>query len=272
MTRKLVLLLFLLGYMLTNAQNPGYETGARSAAMGGASVSHVDIWSIHQNQGSMAFLEHSAVGLNYGRRFNLRELSQVALAGIWHTDVGNFGISAYRNGFDLYNRTKIGLAYARTFGENIGFGVQFNVMDTYIDEIDNQPPGFTFEMGFRYKINDEFSFAAHYFNPTRARIHPDFEDRYSTILRAGFEFQPVESFALAGEAYKDMNQEIAFRMGMDYALVEMIFIRVGFATGTQQFGGGLGIHLESIDIDLTAQLHRTLGWSPQIGLNYRFDE
>ena len=253
-------------------QNPGYETGARNAAVGGATVSHVDLWSAHQNQGAMAFMDQSAIGVNYGRRFNLGELSQVGLAALWHSDLGNFALTGHRDGFASFNRTKFGLAYGRLFGDNIGFGVQFNVMNTYIEETETQPLGFTFELGFRYKISDEFSFAAHYFNPTRSRIHPDFDDRYSTILRAGFEFAPNSDFCLAGEAYKDMNQDIAFRLGIDYGIWEVIHLRTGFSTGNQQFGGGLGIVAGRLDIDLSAQLHRTLGWTPQVGLNYRLNE
>jgi hypothetical protein len=267
-TLGIVLLLVL----SAQGQNPGYETGARNAALGGATVAHVDLWSAHQNQGSMAFMEQSAIGVNYGRRFSLSELSQVGLAALWHSELGNFALTGHRDGFESFNRTKFGLAYGRLFGENIGIGVQFNLMNTYIEETENQPIGFTFELGFRYKISEEFSFAAHYFNPTRSRIHPDFDDRYSTILRAGFEFEPSSDFCLAGEAYQDMNQDIAFRLGIDYGIWEVIHIRTGFSTGNQQFGGGLGIVTGSLDIDLSAQLHRTLGWTPQIGLSYRLND
>lgn len=272
MFRIIAIGLFIVGWLGAQGQNPGYETGARNAAMGGATVAHVDLWSAHQNQGSMAFVKESAIGVNYGRRFSLSELSQVGLAAIWHSELGNFALTGHRDGFESFNRTKFGLAYGRLFGDKIGIGVQFNLMNTYIAETENQPLGFTFELGMRYVINDDFSIAAHYFNPTRSRIHPDFDDRYSTILRAGFEFAPSEEFCLAGEAYQDMNQDIAFRLGIDYAILEAIHLRTGFSTGTNQFGGGLGIVVEKLNIDLSAQLHRTLGWTPQVGLSYRLND
>ena len=97
----------------------GEPIGARAASMGNASVSSTDIWSIFNNPAGMAKQSVFSAGVNYENRYLMKELGLKSAALLVPSRFGVLGLSFNQFGYSLYNENKIGLAYARSFGEII---------------------------------------------------------------------------------------------------------------------------------------------------------
>jgi hypothetical protein len=252
------------------AQNP--PVGARSAALGHASVGLTDLWSSFNNQAALAFIEKAEVGAVYENRYLIPELASQAIAFAapvkkW----GTFGINIFRFGGNQYNENKLGLAYARSFGPKFSAGIQFNMHfmqfgDAYYGNLFTA----TGEASFLVKITEQWHIAAHVFNPTRTPLADFNREKIATILRIGTMYRFSEKLISVVEVEKDLLFEPNVRAGVEYHLSRPIFARVGVSTNPVAPTMGLGVRLKNFKMDAAAQWHQVLGFSPQFGCSYAF--
>ena len=60
-------------------------------------------------------------------------------------------------------------------------------------------------------------------------------------------------------------------MGIEYSPLETLYVRLGFRTNPTEFSFGVGLKLKSnLNIDIGSHWHQVLGFSPGLGLSYRF--
>ena len=82
MKKILLSLLFFTAFCKIHlAGNDNIPLGARSAALGGASVTLTDLWSTQNNQAGLAKLDTIEVGVYAQRKFLLPQLGYNAFAG-----------------------------------------------------------------------------------------------------------------------------------------------------------------------------------------------
>jgi hypothetical protein len=86
---------------------------------------------------------------------------------------------------------------------------------------------------------------------------------------------------VAVETEKDLRYKPLIRAGIEYAIIEQFIVRIGYSTlpstsGSQNFNisslysFGMGLFLKKFEIDISSSIHQTLGWSPQVSLQYKF--
>jgi hypothetical protein len=264
----IVICILLVGSL--HAQN--WPAGARSAALGHASSSLIDIWASYNNQAALAFLEQAEVGALYENRFLLPEMATQALAFAAPVKkFGTFGVNFYRFGSTNYNENKVGFAYARTFGPRFSAGIQFNLHyiqfgDAYYGNLITA----TGELSLLVKVTDDWHLSAHVFNPTRTPLAEFDREKIATILRIGTSYRFSEKLLSVLEVSHDILFEPTFRAGLEYQLAEPVFARIGISTNPVAPTFGLGLKLKNFQLDATAQWHQFLGFGPQAGLSYRF--
>ena len=134
--KKIILpFLFIILFSKWNfAGNNNIPLGARSAALGGASVTLSDLWSTQNNQAGLAHLDSIEVGVYAERKFMLPQLGYNAFAGAIPIKGGTFGLSYSRLGYAKYNENKIGLAFAKKLGDHISAAVQLDYLSKYIGD------------------------------------------------------------------------------------------------------------------------------------------
>src|ERR1051326_2889067 len=130
---KLLFLLLLAG-VFARAGNENQAYGARAGAMGNASVTLSDVWSTFNNQAGLGFMKNIGVGTYYEDRFMLKQLSSKAFAFALPVHGGTFGLSYSSFGYSAYSENKYGLAFGKSFGENISAGIQMDYLTTHITE------------------------------------------------------------------------------------------------------------------------------------------
>lgn len=271
-TRTLLLIALLICCQQSiKAQKDNIPIGARSAAMGGASVCLDDFWSLHNNQAGMAYYNTMAAGIYAENRFLMKELSQGAFGFVMPVKgAGVFGINYNYLGYSLYRESKVGLAYALAFSEKISGGVQLDYINVHQGEDYGNANIFTFELSLRAKIIKNLVLGVHVFNPIHAKVSKYGPDRVPIIFKGGLAYTFSDKATVAIETEKDLNQPARFKAGVEYHVVKPVYLRLGIGTGPFSNSFGLGLEFGNFKADISASRHQVLGFSPQLSMVYAF--
>lgn len=262
-----LILIFVPYYLLATGNVP---EGGRSAAMGNASVAMADFWSLQNNQAGLAFYNQPAAGVYFENRFLVKEMSLNTGGVVLPVNSGVLGVKFSYFGFDLYNESKVGLAYARKFGDNFSAGLQLDYLITSIGDDYGKKGVVTFEAGILSKINENLSIGAHVFNPIHAKVVEYADERIPAILRIGAAYSFDKNLMLTVEAEKETDFDPALRFGAEYRIIDEVFVRGGLSSNPGQYTFGFGLNLNRLKVDFASSVHHVLGYSPQISLTYSF--
>jgi hypothetical protein len=252
------------------AGNEDYPIGARSAALGNASVSLSDVWSAHHNQAGLAFVNDFAAGVSYENRFLLKEISVRGCAVALPIKAGTFGLCITNFGYTQFNENKYSLSFAKAFGDKFSAGIAMDYLTTKIAEGYGSKGVLAAEAGIIAKPIKNLSIGAHVFNPTRAKISSYDNERLPTILRLGADYNFSDKVTVAVETQKDIKYKAEFKAGIEYKAVKEFYLRIGISTNPSLSTFGFGVNLKNFKIDIAASYHQTLGISPQLSLSYTF--
>lgn len=246
-------------------------TGARSSSIGGASVAISDVWSAFNNQAGLASLKQSFFGVYFENRYSLKELSYKAAVFAHPTKLGTLAFDVSHFGFSLWNESKAGLAYARSFGKYVSFGAQLD----YILINKGEPYGrfqmVTFETGLLANLSPKMVIGAHLYNPLNARIAKLSDERAPSGVNFGLAYHASKQFLITSEVEKFIDEKINIRTGIEYYLVDALAIRTGISTQPAQFSFGVGLNVRKFTIDISTCRHQVLGFSPQASISYAID-
>lgn len=245
--------------------------GARSAALGNASVPLSDVWASYNNQAGLAWLKHIEAGAYYENRFLLSSLSSQGLAVVVpFKKFGCFGLNFTRFGYIQYNENKFGLAYARSFGPVFSAGIQFNLHWIHIGMGYGELVTASGELSFQVKPKPQWVVAAHVFNPTRTPLAEYNREKIPTIFRLGTSYAFHEKVLASTEIQADLDFTPTLRVGVEYHAIEQLFFRIGFSSNPISPSFGFGLKLKGFMLDAAAAWQPVLGFSPQASLSYKF--
>ncbi len=258
----------------TYAGDHNSPAGARAAALGNAAVTYKDIWASFHNQAGLAFLKVPTVGISHERKFALSELSTNSAAFALPTkESGTFALSVSYFGYKLYNEQKIGLAYAKSFGDKVSAGIQFDYLGTSIAEGYGSKSAFTVEAGIQAMLLKNLWLGAHIYNPTKAKLadYPDPSgEKIPSLISLGLNYSFSDKVNIGLETEKDMDADATIKAGIEYHPVKQFFLRGGISTDPLLSSFGFGLELQNFVIDVAASYHQDLGFSPNISLAYSF--
>ncbi len=262
--------LFVLIPACLSAIHHNYPQGGRSASLAGASVALADYWSVQNNQAGLAFYNRMAAGAYFENRFMVKELSLKAAGAVLPTRSGVFGFNFTYFGYPKYNESKIALSYARSFGNVFAASVQLNYLITSIGDDYGKKGVATFEAGLMSKVNENLTLAAHVFNPLMVKITDENSERIPAIIRVGAAYSIDKNILVLAEVEKDSYFDPVFKAGLEYRIIEKIFVRGGVSSNPGLYSFGFGLNLKKLTIDFSSSVHHTLGYSPQVSMIYQF--
>lgn len=266
--RKSLLTGLLILPLLVFGGNENLPVGARSVGIGHASVNLQDIWSAHHNQAGLASLTQIGGGIYYESRFTMKELSLKGGVAAIPFEFGTFGVSVTSFGYKLYSESKFGLAYAMKLSDKVRMGVQINYHRTQIAEGFGNSGHLTGEVGIQADITDQLSVGAHIYNPTLTSQAEYNDERIPTNIRLGAQYQFNDKFFISVEGHQNIYDRAGFRAGMEYRVIDQLYLRGGISTNPTLANFGFGVKLKKFFIDVASSYHATLGFSPQISLSY----
>lgn len=267
-----ILLLSLVPFAGIRAQSDNFTLGSRAAAMGNAYVAESDIWSVQHNQAGLGWYNNLSLGFHHENRFIVPEYSLHAIALTLPSKPATIGISYSYFGYQLYNETKIGLGAGKSFGDKFSAGVQANLHYAYLEGDYGNRSALSIEGGIQYRPVQNLTIGAHIFNPTRARISAYQEDTIPTVFRTGFALRPSEKLCVSVETEKRLSPGMRFRAGLEYELMENLFIRTGILSNPFQSTFGLGYGIPRVSADLAFTRHQILGFTPHFTFRVRLKE
>lgn len=247
-----------------------YSQDGSFAGMANASVMQYGFWSVNNNQAGLADIEKVEVGGCYQNHFNLAETGSQLLAVAIPTSTGNFTVSYNRFGYHLYSENNIGLAYARNLGNYFSAGLQFDYLYYHQSEEYGQHGVFLFEVGLIAKPIENFYIGAHIYNPGMAKLADYNNERVSTVFRFGAGYHFSKTVLLTLETEKDIDLKARIKCGLEYRIVENLFVRTGFASEPNEFSLGMSYTYKKLTTDIAFTSHPYLPMSTQIDLKYSF--
>jgi len=213
----------------TYASNDNFSLGAKSWGMGNASVAIADEWSAHHNQAGLAKLKSISAGIYFENKFLQPDLGLKAGVIALPTKNGTFGLVVSQFGFDLYNEQKVGLAFAKQLFEKFSFGVQFDYLSTNIQEYGKKGM-LTVEAGIQAEIAKNVMLGAHLYNPFKTKLTDTYNERVPTIMKLGLAYKFSEKVIMSIETEKDADFKPFFKSGLEYHIMEALYLRIGIST------------------------------------------
>lgn len=254
------------------AGNDNFPVGARSAGLAHASVTLNDNWSVHHNQGALAFVTEIGGGLYYENRFLIKEMGLNAASVVLPTKTGTFGLVYHSFGFSQYRESKFGLSFGKKLGEKLGLGIGINYNGIRIGDVYGSSFAITAEIGFRYEVNDQLILGAHIYNLNRAKLANYNNEYIPSIFRFGAQYNFSKKLFSTIESSLDLEHSLIFKAGIEYRVVDLLALRVGISTNPLFNSFGFGFYLNNFQLDVAASYHQVLGFSPQVGLNFNLNK
>jgi len=270
MKKKYFLLVFI-GIQLSALAQHGYLlSGARSSALGTASVSLSDAWGVIHNQAGLGFVRNTTAGFYYENHFQVKELGLRTALFVLPVKAGTLGASFSNFGYHAYKENKFNLSFAKAFSNTFSMGIAFDYLNTSIAEGNTRFTTLIGEVGIQTKLRKDLSLGAHVYNPTRSKTGKNTMERVPTIMRLGLNYQASSSLTLLIETEKDIQQQPVFKAGIEYQPISSFFLRTGISTNPLLTSFGFGFQKHQLTVDLSGNYHQTLGFTTQLGFSYSF--
>jgi hypothetical protein len=243
--------------------------GGRPAGMGYAAVTGTGLWSVCNNPAGMAFAQGLQAGFFAENRFLIPGLTIGALGIVYSSRPGGFGVYVSRYGNQLYSETRTSAGYARKFGKKFAAGVVFDYLLISQPEEYGNRGVLSFDAGLMYRTDGKWSIGVHIVNPVPVSISSDKSEKLPVIFRAGFSRTFSGTAEVSAEVEKALDGKPVIRLGIEYLVHEVFALRTGFVTQPSTVTAGVGLVFGGLHIDLASSWQPELGYSPQVGLEWR---
>jgi len=266
-----IFVLLILFTFNTRAGNENWSLGGKQAGMGFTGATLTDVWSSSHNQAGLARLTVPCMGIYNENRFLLSSTSLKAITFAMPTnEAGVFAVDLSYFGYEKYNESKVGLAYAMMIGQRFSLGAKIDYLNTHFAEVYGNKGHVVAEVGFLAEPAEHLFIGGHIYNITRTKLAAYDDERIPSILTVGIGYRFTEKLYMAAEAEKDFDTKIIYKIGLDYKFMNNLFIRAGATTSPDELSFGLGYVLGKIKADVSFSYHQVLGITPHIGLIYNF--
>lgn len=273
MLNKILISFLLLVFVCnkTKAQSLRYSVALPYISLGAYTTKQIDAFSFTGNQAALAKVKNGGVGVYGERRFLLAENSVYGIAAAIPTKKGNFGVQVNYTGVANFKEQKAGLAYAKSLGQKLDIGVQFNYYGFSVPNYINAST-VNFEAGAIVHISDKLNAGVHVYNPVSAGLGKNKEEKLAAAYKLGLGYDISDNFYIASEVLKEQNLPLNITTSFQYQFQKQFFVRGGFRSDNNTGFAGVGFLYKQMRIDLSSSFHPQLGVSPGLLLIYNFKE
>jgi len=267
---KILVALFFSGALSTlcAGQDGLTQSGARSFGLANASLTLRDPFSLFNNVAGISGVEEISAFGAYDNRFGIAELQTLSAGVLYPTKFGTFGVSFLRFGDQVFSEQSIGIGYGYSIGV-IHFGAKINYLQYNIEGFGTSGTVVT-EIGATAQILEELSFGTHIYNLNQAKVTDETDERVPTVVRFGVTYEPTKKLLITTEVFKDIDIDPNFKAGLEYQIVESIFIRTGINTEPFASFYGLGWNNKRLGVDYSLRNNGDLGLGHHVSLVYNF--
>jgi hypothetical protein len=265
---KYIFVGFLLITINSFAQSGQNSMGARQTAMGNASATLADEWSLWHNVAGLAQTENRALGASYEVTPALVGANRMAFNGAAPLRFGVVGLGAFRFGDNVYSEQMITLAFAHKIGIT-SLGAKANVIQYRADGFGSQA-ALSLDFGGITQLTKQITIGAYITNLTQSSVSASENYRLPTRLIVGLGFKLSNDVMATTELEKDLDYRPLWKTGLEYQAVKNFFVRGGFNFYPQNFYFGLGSKWANVNASYAVRYNSFLGSTHQISISYHF--
>lgn len=202
-----------------------------SLSLGSCSYALDGLYALGANPASLARMHGYTVQSYYRNSFFSPKLHDYALQFAAHfPKYGTTGLFVQRSGFRLFNRNKVSLAYARSFGEHFSMGMNFNYHLIQQGAGYGSLHAFSADLGIQVRFLNKFQWGFAVYNPIPMHVSTLWPEKLPFIVGTGFQYQHNSGFKICMELDKWIRAQWNFRMGIEYKFMKKYYLAVGFHT------------------------------------------
>lgn len=250
--------------LFCEAQITQPSAGTRAGAYGNGSNNLI---AYTANTAALGKIKSFAAGLYGEKRFLLQALSAYQMAVALPAGSGVFGLDARYAGSALYNRSKVGLAYARNLNSALSIGVQFNYHHYHIAGYGNAG-AVNVEGGVILHVSESLQVGAYVYNPTGSALIKSDAEKLPAVYSAGLGYTPSKNLLLTAEIIKETTEPVNLHAGLQYQFAEQFTAKAGLLTATSEFYLGAGFGFHRLGFEALATVHPQLGVTPGFMITY----
>lgn len=244
--------------------------GTRMMTPGLGGVSVITPYAPSSNQAAMGFSENSSISAYYAHSGLAEGVNNfMAMGQLKFKKGGTFGFTGSYYGYELFNEKKFGIGYGLKLADFVSIGAQIDIMNNKVSGYESNT-AVTFELGALFKVNKHIQIGAHVYNPARVRYGKDTDERVPTVFRLGATYTTKEKVWITGEIEQDLDRNLAFRAGIDYKVVDYLYVRAGMLTYPLSGTLGVGLEYKGLRFEILGAYQKITGISPHLGVTYVF--
>ena len=126
------------------------------------------------------------------------------------------------------------------------------------------------DLGFTATLRERTTAGVYFTNVN----NPELGDPVATDLpqrvSGGFAYRPYDGVITTAEVEKQLGQDVQFRGGMEFQVVEELALRFGASSQPNLFDVGAGLSYSRAQIDFTFTHHPVLKYTRHYGVGLRF--
>ncbi len=245
------------------AQSLRYAAALPFIGLSAYSAKQQDPLSFTGNQAALAKTSQPGLGLYGERRFLLAATSNYCMAAVLPVKWGNIGLQVNYSGFKNFNESTIGIAYAKSLGDKVDVGLQFNYYSYRIPAYQHAGTVIA-QAGLIIHFTDQFNGGIHVYNPAGGKLGGNQDEKLAAVYTFALGYDASENFFISGEIIQQEDLPAEVVAGMQYQFAKQFFARAGFTSGSASFFAGIGTAWKNLRVDITAGFHQQLGISPGI--------
>lgn len=181
------------------------------------------------------------------------------------TALGQAGVKTVYAGGEGYSETQLGLAYARRLGSLVSLGVQFNYNGVSAAGYGNAGI-ISAEAGLLLHVTGKLHAGIQVSNPVGGRFGYDKKEQLPSVYKTGLGYEVSEQFFIGIELVKEEGQPLNVQTGICYRFLHFLTARAGVQSANGSFYLGIGLIKKSFRIDVVANYHNQLGYTPALVL------
>ena len=222
-----------------------------------------NIFSIFKNPSGFALNDNREIGIFYSPfPFGIKELANGNIVFLEPSSFGNFGIGISTFGFDLYKENQFRLGYSNKIVENLYFGFAAYYHSVSIKRYGSSNQ-INISLGSIFILSERLSLGFSLQNPLR---FPNSQIKLPLIYNLGISYEPLEKSSLNFSITKEINFPLSVHFGVEYPIIDILYLRIGTQTEPNLYAGGLGISYSVLTFNYAVNSHPELGLSHQLDL------
>lgn len=214
------------------------------------------------NPSELSFQEKTQFGISVLNRFEISELNTVQAYAKLPNSIVDAGIKLSYFGYEDYYLIRGQTSFSKKINPNFSVGINLNYWNesSLLQEKDKHH--ISSDLGVYYQLSNALGLTLLTQNILSSS---DFNSLYAYL---GIHYRAFSNFSVLIETSYNKANDFDFSCGVEYTILEQLFIRGGLNKRDQSPRLGVGYQWRDWQLDAGFSIHSTLGISSIIGINY----